>query len=121
VLGFAVVHGADIKRRGTAGVVAIVGGILAPVILLFSRLIEFAIFGTLVTFLAILAFTVMVWRGRILPRPDGALLVIATVASITWNTETPSAALLIVVGLIASWISYRALVADRWITTNVRR
>jgi hypothetical protein len=42
------------------------------------------------------------------------LLGIATVASITWNTETASAALLIIVGLVAAWISYRALLAGQW-------
>jgi len=35
------------------------------------------------------------------------------VASITWNTETPSAALVVIVGLVFSWLSYRALLAGR--------
>ncbi len=42
--------------------------------------------------------------------PEG----VATVASITWNTETPSAALLVLVGLVAAWVSYRALLAGHW-------
>lgn len=114
VLAFGVVHGADIWRRGADGRVATVFGIAAPIVLLMSRLIEFAILGTLATFVAILAFSVSVHRGKWLPLSDVVLLYIAAVASITWNTETASAALLVVVGLIGAWISYRALIADRW-------
>lgn len=114
VLALAVTYGADIWRRGLPGRVAAVSGVAAPLILLMSRLIEFAIFGTFATFVAILAFTVTVHRGKALPNVDVALLYVAAVASITWNTETASAALLVIVGLIASWVSYRALLGDRW-------
>lgn len=114
VLAFAVLRGADIWRRGLVGRVAAVAGVGAPVLLLASALIEFAIFGTLLTFVAVLAFSVMVHRSGLMMTSDVVLLYVATVASITWNTETASAALLIIVGLIASWISYRALIADVW-------
>ncbi|HVE91436.1 MAG TPA: hypothetical protein VNE62_03905 [Actinomycetota bacterium] len=114
VVAFGVVHGRDIWSHGPRGIVASVSGVLAPVILLMSPLIQFAIFGTFATWIAIAAFTVTVHRGRLLPRGDVALLAVATVASATWNTETPSAALLIVVGVAAAWISYRALLSDWW-------
>ena len=114
VLAFGVVRGADIWSGGPAGRIAAVAGIAAAITLLASGVIQFAIFGTLLTFVAFVAFTVMVYRRRHLPRSDVTLLVVATVASITWNTETPSAALLVVVGLVAGWISFRALLADRW-------
>ncbi len=114
VAGFAVGHGADIRSRGALGRWTAWAGIVAPVFLLLSPVIQFAIFGTVVTFTAILMFTLLVHRGRLLSRLDVSLLCIATVASITWNTETPSAALLIIVGLVASWISYRALLVGHW-------
>lgn len=114
VAGFTVQHGADIRRRGGLGRTVGVAGIAAPVILLLSRVVEFAILGTVATFIAILGFTLVVQRHKLLPRFDVVLLYVATVASITWNTETPSAALLVIVGFVASWISYRSLVAQRW-------
>jgi hypothetical protein len=112
--GFAATHGADISSRGQLGRIVSVAAIAASVILLGSRLLEFAILGTLAIFVTLLGFTRLVQRDKLLPTPDVVLLSVAMVASITWNTETPSAALLIVVGLAASWISYHALVANRW-------
>ncbi len=112
--GFALRHGTDIRSRGALGRWTARAGIAAPIFLLLSWVIEFAIFGTVITFAAILMFTVLVHRARLLPRLDVVLLAVATVASITWNTETPSAALLIIVGLVAAWVSYLALVARRW-------
>jgi hypothetical protein len=114
VAALGIAFGPQILRAGVAGKVAAAAGSLAPLILLLSRLVEFAIFGTLATFLAIAAFTVAVLRHALLPRPDVVLLAFATVASITWNTETASAALLVVVGLIGAWICYRALIAGKW-------
>jgi hypothetical protein len=114
VAGFAARHGADIRGRGQLGRLVSVAAIAACIILLLSRLLDFAIFGTLATFVTLLGFTRLVQRDKLLPMPDVVLLYVATVASITWNTETPSAALLIVVGLVASWVSYHALVANRW-------
>jgi len=81
---------------------------------LLSLIIEFAIFGTLATSVAILTFTRVVHRDKLLPKTDVVLLYVATVASITWNTETPTAAFLVVVGLVATWVSYRALIAGLW-------
>jgi hypothetical protein len=107
-------HGGDIQRRGTLGRWIARTSIAAIILLLLSLVIEFAIFGTLATFAAILMFTLLVHQDRLLPRLDVVLLGIATVASITWNTETASAALLIIVGLVAAWISYRALLAGKW-------
>jgi hypothetical protein len=112
--GFAVQHGGDIQRRGRLGRWTARASLVAIVLLLLSLVIEFAIFGTLATFATILMFTVLVHQHRLLPRLDVVLLGVATVASITWNTETPSAALLIIVGLVAAWISYRALLAGKW-------
>lgn len=114
VWGFTVQHGTDISSRGALGTWTARASIAAPVFLLLSPVIQFAIFGTLITFAAILMFTLLVQRGRLLSRFDVALLCLATVASITWNTETGSAALLIIVGLVGSWISYQALLAGRW-------
>ncbi len=117
--GFAIGHGADIRSRGELGLWTARAALASPVFLLLSPLIQFAIFGTLITFAAILMFTLLIHRENLLPRVDVGLLGVATVASITWNTETPSAALLIIVGLVASWISYRALVAGHWNTRTV--
>ena len=114
VVGFALVRGADIRGRGALGRTLAVAGPAAAIILLLSPVVEFALLGTLVTFIAILTFTLLVRRGKLLPRVDLVLLYVATVASITWNTETPSSALLVIVGLVAAWVSYRALVARCW-------
>ena len=114
VAGFAAQHGEDIQRRGKLGRWTARVSIAASIILLLSGVIEFAIFGTLATFVALLMFTLLVRQDRLLPQLDVVLLGIATVASITWNTETPSAALLIIVGLVAAWVSYRALLAGKW-------
>lgn len=112
--GFTLRHGNDIRSRGALGRWLARVSIMAPVFLLLSPLIQFAIFGTLLTFAAMLMFTLLVHRSRLLPWFDVLLLCLATVASITWNTETPSVALLIIVGLVASWISYRVLIRDIW-------
>lgn len=114
VVAFGAVRGRQIWRQGPPGQIASVAGVVAPLMLLVSRMIEFAILGTLMTFIAILAFAVTVHLRKLMPRVDVVLLYVAALASITWNTETGSAALLVIVGLVASWISYRALVASAW-------
>ncbi len=120
VAGFAVQHGADIRSRGALGRWIARTSLVAPLFLLLSPVIQFAIFGTLLTFVALLLFTLLVHQNHLLPRGDVGLLGVATVASITWNTETPSAALLVLVGLVAAWVSYRALLAGHGRTSKER-
>ncbi len=121
VLGFTVQHGRDIYRRGALGRGVARTSIAAIVLLLLSRVLEFAILGTLATFAAILLFTLLVRKERLLSRRDVVLLALATVASITWNTETASAALLIIVGLVATRISYCALLPGQWRVSRLER
>ncbi len=83
-------------------------------LLVISALVEFAILGTLLTFVCLLAFTILVHRDKLLRSREIIVLYVATVASITWNTETPSAALLVIVGAAMSWVSFQALVVGRW-------
>jgi len=111
---FGVEHAADLWSLGRSGKVAALAGVVAPVVLLTSRLIEFAIFGTLSTFVLLAAFTRAAQHHGRLPRVDVAVLAVATVGSITWNTENGSAALLIGVGGLLAIESLRMLSARRW-------
>ncbi len=67
---------------------------VAPVLLILNAVVEFAIFGTL---------------ARLLHPGDRLLIALSAIGSITWNTETLSAFLLVGVGLVWAILSVRLL------------
>lgn len=73
---------------------------LAPAMYLLSWVIEFAIFGTLALGVGLILLAVAMWRRRLSDRVDRVLVGLAAVGSLTWNTETLSAFLLVGLGLV---------------------
>ena len=97
------------------GQVAVVGRaaqvllVLGPALYVVSFLIEFAIFGTLAVAFGLISLAIAVVAGRIAGLPDRILVVLSAVGSLTWNTETTSAFLLVGVGLAWVVLSVRLL------------
>lgn len=89
-------------RAGPDGIAAVVLLVVAPLLYLVSWIIEFAIFGTIALGLGLVLLAVAMWRGRLADPLDRVLVTLAAVGSLTWNTETLSAFLLVGVGLIWS-------------------
>jgi hypothetical protein len=83
--------------------------IVAPVLLILNAVVEFAIIGTLAFGLITLA--VVVFRRRLFHPGDRLLVALSAIGSITWNTETLSAFLLVGVGLVWAILSVRLLKA----------
>lgn len=89
-------------RAGPEGIAAVVLLVVAPLVYLISWVIEFAIFGTFALGLGLVLLAVTMWRRRLADPLDRVLVTLAAVGSLTWNTETLSAFLLVGVGLIWS-------------------
>lgn len=85
---------AGIAGRGAAGLLFV-----APGVYILSWVIEFAILGTMALGLGLVLLAVAMWRRHLSDLPDRVLVALAAVGSLTWNTETLSAFLLVVVGL----------------------
>jgi hypothetical protein len=83
----------------------------APVLMILSGLIEFAIFGTLSLAFGLICLAVVVLRRRLFHPFDRFLVVLSAIGSLTWNTETLSAFLLVGVGLAWTILSARLLPA----------
>jgi hypothetical protein len=82
---------------------------VAPVLLILNAAVEFAIFGTLALAFGLISLAVVMLRRRLLPPGDRLLIVLSAIGSITWNTETLSAFLLVGVGLLWAILSVRLL------------
>lgn len=82
--------------------------VLAPVLFVLNPVIQFAIFGTLALGIGLVLFAALLWRRRFMAKADRVLATVAAIASLTWNTETLSAFLLVVVGLLLAALSLRA-------------
>ena len=74
-----------------------------------SWVIEFAIVGTLCLGLGLVCLSVSVTRWRLVAITDRVLIILSALGSLTWNTETVSAFLLVGVGILWIIISIRLL------------
>ena len=86
--------------------------VAAPVLMIVSGLVEFAIFGTLALAFGLFSLAVVVVRRRLLHPADRLLIALSAVGSLTWNTETVSAFLLVGVGLLWAVLSARVLIVS---------
>jgi hypothetical protein len=85
--------------------------VVAPVLLILNAVVEFAIFGTLALAFGLISLAVVVLRRRLFHPGDRLLVALSAIGSITWNTETLSAFLLVGVGLAWAILSVRLLKA----------
>lgn len=96
-----------LSRAGPGGLAAVVLLVVAPIVYLISWIIEFAIFGTFALGLGLILLAGTMWRRRFASPLDRVLVTVAAVGSLTWNTETLSAFLLVGVGLVWSAVFVR--------------
>jgi len=96
----------DAGRLGRATQLLLVIG---PILYVLSWVVEFAILGTLALGAGLVCLSIAAIRGRLVPSPERVLIVASAVGSLTWNTETLSAFLLVGVGLIWALLSVRLL------------
>ncbi|CAN5472327.1 hypothetical protein BH24ACT7_BH24ACT7_23040 [soil metagenome] len=99
----------ELHRAGGFGRAARYLLVAAPVLMIVSGLVEFAIFGTLALAFGLISLAVVVVRRRLLHPADRLLIALSAVGSLTWNTETVSAFLLVGVGLLWAVLSARVL------------
>ena len=81
--------------------------VAGPILYVVGALIEFAIFGTLALAIGLFCLTVAVVIQRLGDPVDRVLIALSAIGSITWNTETTSAFLLVAVGAIWAFLSVR--------------
>jgi len=96
-------------RNYPAGLVA--GYLLTAGALLYviSWVIQFAILGTLTLALGLICLAFTFWARRLGDVIDRVLVTLSAIGSLTWNTETTSAFLLVGVGLIWAVLAVRLL------------
>ncbi len=99
----------ELHRAGGFGRTAGYLLVAAPVLMIVSGLVEFAIFGTLALAFGLFCLAVVVVRRRLLDPADRLLIALSAVGSLTWNTETVSAFLLVGMGLLWAVLSARVL------------
>ena len=81
--------------------------VLGAVFFLLNPVLQFAILGTLSFGVGLVLFAAMLWRQRQMTRTDRLMVTLAAVGSLTWNTETSSAFLLVAVGVLLAVVSAR--------------
>lgn len=94
-------------RAGRLGKAAAALLAIGAVFFLLNPLLQFAIFGTLSFAIGLGLFATLLWRERLLARADRVMASVAAVGSLTWNTETVSAFLLVGVGVLLAILSLR--------------
>jgi hypothetical protein len=94
-------------HAGEAGRVGCALVVLSPVAYLVSWAVEFALIGTLAFGLGLVLLAVAAWRHRVGEPGDRVLLAVAATGSLTWNTETTSAFLLVAVGICLAALGLR--------------
>ncbi len=100
------------ERLGGSGGAARASQVLliaGPVMFILSWVIEFAIIGTLALGAGLICLAIAATRRKLVPAADRVLIILSAVGSVTWNTETVSAFLLVGVGLIWMILSIRLL------------
>ncbi len=70
-------------------------------------MIQFAIIGTLTHALGLICLAFTFWARRLNQVIDRVLVTLSAIGSLTWNTETTSALLLVAVGLIWAVLAVR--------------
>lgn len=88
-----------------AGYLLLAGALLYVV----SWIIQFAILGTLTLALGLICLAFTLWTRRLGAVVDRVLVTVSAIGSLTWNTETTSAFLLVGVGLIWAILAFRLL------------
>ena len=83
--------------------------VLGPLFFILSWVIEFPIVGTLTLGIGLICLAVAVTRRKLVPPTDRILIILSAVGSVTWNTETVSAFLLVGVGVIWMILTVRLL------------
>jgi hypothetical protein len=83
--------------------------VVGPLFYILSWVIEFAILGTLGLGIGLVCLAVAVTRWKLVSATDRVLIILSAVGSLTWNTETVSAFLLVGVGVIWMILSIRLL------------
>jgi hypothetical protein len=81
--------------------------VLGAVFFLLNPVLQFAILGTLAFGIGLVLFAAMLWRQRPMATADRLMATLAAIASLTWNTETLSAFVLVAVGLLLAVLSLR--------------
>ena len=94
-------------RSGMLGRAAVALVTCGAVFFLLNPLLQFAIFGTLGFGIGLSLIAVVLWRHQMMTKVDRLLAGLAALASLTWNTETVSAFLLVAVGLLLVALSLR--------------
>lgn len=102
----------EVGRQGALGQASKILVVVGSLLFISATLIDFAIFGTLTVAAGLFCLSATVLRAKLASVPDRALIAISAVGSITWNTETASALLLVGVGLIWLVLSFRLLSRD---------
>ena len=102
-------------RLKEAGGLYLAIAILLTIGVLFNVLqpvLEFAIFGTFGLGFGLICLSVAVWSRILVPLLDRILITLSAAGSLTWNTETTSAFLLVGVALLWVAISFRLLLTE---------
>jgi hypothetical protein len=98
-----------LREVGTLGRVTQVLITVGSLFFVLSWIIEFAIVGTLCLGLGLVCLSVSVTRWRLVAITDRVLIILSALGSLTWNTETVSAFLLLGVGILWMILSIRLL------------
>lgn len=96
-------------QAGGAGRASQVLLIAGPIIFVLSWVIQFAIIGTLALGIGLVCLAIAVTRQKLVPVIDRVLIAASAIGSLTWNTETTSAFLLVGVGVFWMLLSIRLL------------
>ena len=99
----------QLTQTGSLGRAARILIVMASVAYIVSWLIEFAIIGTFTLGIGLVCLAIAVVRATGFSRVDRILIALSAVGSLTWNTETVSAFLLVGVGAIWMILSMRLL------------
>jgi hypothetical protein len=91
---------------GRVGGYLLMAGALLYVV---SWIIQFAILGTLTLALGLICLAFTFWAQRLGDVVDRVLVTLSAIGSLTWNTETTSAFLLVGVGLIWAVLAVRLI------------
>lgn len=107
----------QLREVGALGVASRILIVVGCSLFIMGALIQFAIFGTLSLAAGLICMAVAVTRHRLVSMTDRILIIVSAVGSITWNTETTSAFLLVGVGLI--WMVLAIRLISTYRTTEI--
>ena len=96
-----------LRQSGLLGKATAALLVLGAVFFLLNPLLQFAIFGTLSFGIGLVLLAAALWRQRVGSQGDRVLATLAAIGSLTWNTETVSAFLLVGVGVLLAVLSVR--------------